>query len=100
MKTGFTQRLGADKDSLFSSLSAPNLWVNLCIILVASGLGRPNLPAAEYPEPGQRDFVIRDFHFQSGETLAELRIHYRTLGAPRRDEKGVVSNAILILHGT
>ena len=56
--------------------------------------------AAEYPEPSQRDFVIRDFHFQSGENFPELRMHYRVLGTPGRDQQGLVTNAILILHGT
>ncbi len=46
------------------------------------------------------DFVIRGFRFASGETLPELRIHYRTLGRPRHDASGVVRNAVLILHGT
>jgi homoserine O-acetyltransferase len=36
----------------------------------------------------------------SGETLPELRIHYTTLGRPRRDATGVVRNAVLMLHGT
>jgi homoserine O-acetyltransferase len=44
--------------------------------------------------------VLRDFPFRSGERLAELRIHYRTFGTPRRDAAGVVRNAVLILHGT
>jgi homoserine O-acetyltransferase len=48
----------------------------------------------------ERDYVIHDFRFKSGETLPELRIHYRTLGAPERDAHGRVSNAVLILHGT
>ncbi len=56
--------------------------------------------AADYPAPDAGDYVIRDFHFRSGEVLPEVRMHYRTLGAPRRDEKGVVRNAVLILHGT
>ena len=46
------------------------------------------------------DFVARDFRFASGESLAELRIHYTTLGRPRRDPDGVVRNAVLMLHGT
>src|SRR3954454_2866710 len=58
------------------------------------------LHAAEYPEPTSADHVIRDFRFASGETLPELRVHYRTLGSPRRGEEGKVSNAVLILHGT
>jgi len=45
-------------------------------------------------------FVISNFRFASGETLPELRLHYRTLGRPRRDAAGVVRNAVLILHGT
>lgn len=45
-------------------------------------------------------FFLKDFRFTSGETLSELRIHYRTLGHPRRDAAGVVRNAVLILHGT
>jgi homoserine O-acetyltransferase/O-succinyltransferase len=55
---------------------------------------------AEYPVPQAGDFVLRDFHFASGETLPELRMHYRTLGTPQRDAKGVVHNAVLIMHGT
>ena len=58
------------------------------------------LPAAEFPEPTSADHVIRDFRFASGETLPELRIHYRTIGTPRRRDDGRVDNAVLILHGT
>ena len=46
------------------------------------------------------DFVMRDFHFADGSVLPELRIHYVTLGSPRRDASGIVRNAVLILHGT
>jgi homoserine O-acetyltransferase/O-succinyltransferase len=56
--------------------------------------------AADYPAPTEHDFVLRDFHFSSGETLPELRIHYRTLGTPRKDAKGVVRNAVIVTHGT
>jgi homoserine O-acetyltransferase len=58
------------------------------------------LSAADYPVPKEDDFVLKDFRFQNGDTLKELSIHYRTLGEPRRDDKGVVLNAVLILHGT
>jgi homoserine O-acetyltransferase/O-succinyltransferase len=56
--------------------------------------------AADYPTPTEGDFTIRDFKFQSGETLPELRIHYRTLGKPEKDAQGKTTNAILIMHGT
>ena len=44
--------------------------------------------------------VLKDFKFRDGETLAELRVHYRTLGTARRDTDGHVMNAVMILHGT
>lgn len=55
---------------------------------------------AAYPTPSEGDFMMRDFHFRSGESLPELRIHYRALGKPRTDAHGVVRNAVLIMHGT
>jgi len=58
------------------------------------------LHAANYPSPTEGDFVARDFRFGSGATLPELRVHYRTLGKPVKDDKGVVRNAVLIMHGT
>lgn len=48
----------------------------------------------------ENDYVIKDFRFASGEDLPELRIHYRTLGAPHRSAQGIVENAVLALHGT
>ena len=56
--------------------------------------------AADYPPPVEADYVLKDFRFASGESLPELRIHYRTFGHPRTDAQGVVRNAVLILHGT
>ena len=56
--------------------------------------------AADYPTPTEGDYTIRDFKFQSGETLPELRIHYRTLGKPQTDAQGKTTNTVLIMHGT
>src|SRR6266487_968409 len=56
--------------------------------------------AADYPAPTESDFTIRDFKFASGETLPELRLHYRTLGKPEKDAQGKTTNAVLIMHGT
>lgn len=50
--------------------------------------------------PAQGDFIIRNFKFDSGEVLPELKLHYRTLGTPRRDASGTVRNAVLVMHGT
>src|SRR6201981_995938 len=56
--------------------------------------------AADYPIPTEGDYTIRDFKFTSGETLPELRLHYRTLGKPEKDAQGKTVNAVLIMHGT
>jgi homoserine O-acetyltransferase len=55
---------------------------------------------ASYPPPVEADFVARDVRFESGERASEIRMHYRTVGQPRKGADGVVRNAVLILHGT
>jgi homoserine O-acetyltransferase len=72
-------------------------------LLIASGLALVlggQAAAAAYPTPTEGDYVIKNFKFTSGETLPELRIHYRTVGKPVKDAHGVVRNAVLIGHGT
>lgn len=71
-------------------------WIPLSLIVVAalSGYG------ANYPQPAPGDWIIKNFKFESGEVLPELRLHYRTLGVPRRDSEGKVCNSVLVLHGT
>jgi homoserine O-acetyltransferase len=59
---------------------------------------QPSTPAIPTPQEG--DYIAHDFHFRTGETLPELRLHYRTFGKPARDQNGRVTNAVLIMHGT
>ena len=68
----------------------------IAFLLIAAASAR----AADFPQPTQGDYTIRDFHFRDGKTLPELGMHYRTLGEPKRDAKGIVRNAVLIMHGT
>jgi homoserine O-acetyltransferase/O-succinyltransferase len=56
--------------------------------------------AADYPAPSEGNFVIKNFRFQSGESMPALNIHYRTVGTPQRDARGKVTNAVLVTHGT
>lgn len=53
-----------------------------------------------WPNQREADFVLKDFRFSSGETLPELRIHYLTLGTPRRNAAGAIINGVVLLHGT
>lgn len=74
----------------------------LLLLLTITSIAQAQNPASapNYPPPVEGDFVIRDFKFDSGETLSELKLHYRTIGEPKRDASGLARNAVLILHGT
>jgi homoserine O-acetyltransferase len=68
------------------------------LLLVAAPVRAQQSPAGPAPQEG--DFILHDFHFKSGETLAEVRMHYYTLGKPAKDSNGRTTNAVLLLHGT
>ena len=63
-------------------------------------LGAVCVASTAAAQGAQGEFIAHDFRFGTGEMLAELRLHYTTLGAPRRDANGVVRNAVMVLHGT
>jgi homoserine O-acetyltransferase len=73
------------------------ILTTVAFLLVAVVAGAQ--PAA-YPPAVDGDFIARDFVFTSGERLPEVKMHYRTVGTPRKDADGVVRNGVLILHGT
>jgi len=75
-------------------------WLTMVMMFAASEAGAQAAAAASGPAPQEGDFVIHNFHFQSGETLADLNMHYTTLGTPAKDARGHTTNAVLILHGT
>ena len=79
--------------------------ISACAISAAFCIVAGSARAAPAPAPGltrplEGDFVLHDFHFASGETLPEVRMHYTFFGRPHKDPLGHVSNAVLILHGT
>ena len=49
--------------------------------------------AAEYPDPKQGDWVAHDFRYHTGEVMAELRLHYTTIGDPS-------GMPVVVLHGS
>ena len=56
-------------------------------------------PATSWPNFQEADFVIRNYRFASGESLPELRLHYRTHGVVRRNAAGKIINGVLLLQG-
>ncbi len=66
------------------------------LYLLLSLIGAALLPAAlaqAQPVTGEGTWVVRDYKFQSGELLPELKIHYHTVGAASGEP-------VLVLHGT
>ena len=55
--------------------------------------------AAKWPAK-DGEVILKDFRFGTGETLAELKMHYLTLGQPHRNQAGEIDNAVMVLHGT
>ena len=49
--------------------------------------------AADFAPPRQGDFIAHDFKFHGGEVMAELKLHYTTVGEP-------TGQPVLVLHGT
>jgi homoserine O-acetyltransferase len=49
--------------------------------------------AQSYPAPKEGSWIARDFRFHTGETMAELHLHYRTVGEPSGEP-------VIVLHGT
>jgi homoserine O-acetyltransferase len=75
------------------------LWLAAIVCAASHAAAQQNAPAtAEAPKEG--DYIAHNFKFSDGQTLPEVRLHYTTLGTPKRDASGRVTNAVMILHGT
>src|SRR6185503_5699954 len=95
------QRRGAPRTAASTAATCPRhhglvqesvtgmLQMVLALLLGAASPAQP-----ERPPVTEGDFVLRNFRFASGEVLPELRLHYRTLGQPRKDARGRVRNAV------
>jgi homoserine O-acetyltransferase len=71
------------------------------LLLVAVPAAFAQAPSTtHWPNQKEGDFVIKDFRFKSGEILPTLNIHYTTLGTPKRNAAGDITNAVILLHGT
>ncbi len=58
------------------------------------------LAAADFPTPTEGDYAVDEFQFTTGEGMSHLNLHYTTIGTPVKNASGVVTNAVLIMHGT
>ena len=76
------------------------LYSGALLAWLCLGAGAAGNAADLESRPLDGDYIIHDFHFASGETLPELRMHYTYFGKPKRDALGRITNAVLIMHGT
>src|SRR5215471_1022947 len=75
--------------------------IHISAIVVSSvGLAAAAENPPTYPAQKESDFTVKNFVFQNGETLPEVKLHYTTLGTAHRNAKNEIDNAVLLLHGT
>src|ERR1700733_6795301 len=72
----------------------------LCLVLIVLLGGTVSRAQTSHWPTQDGNYVIKNFHFGSGESIPELKLHYLTLGKPHRDAAGHTDNVILLLHGT
>src|SRR6185437_6525395 len=74
-----------------------NMWARavlaaaLSVVVIA--LGAVAAWAADYPAPKEGDWTAPNFKFHTGEVMAQLHLHYTTVGDP-------TGMPVLVLHGT
>jgi homoserine O-acetyltransferase len=69
-------------------------------LAVALSIARPAAAQSAWPNQREGNFVLKNYTFESGEALPELKLHYTVLGTPHRNAAGEIDNAVLLLHGT
>lgn len=69
-------------------MAVRRLLVSLVLVLAA-----PVATAADFPAPKSGVWIAKDFKFSTGETLAEVKLAYKTIGEP-------TGEPVLVLHGT
>jgi len=67
--------------------------LRITALLAVLTLATVSVQAADHPAPQEGEWIVEDFQFESGETLPELRLNYRTVGDPS-------GMPVLLLHGT
>ncbi|MDP1836238.1 MAG: alpha/beta fold hydrolase [Chlamydiales bacterium] len=72
----------------------------LCIQTVNAAMQIPTETTTKATLVQSANFVIPDYLFRNGERLSNVKIHYYTLGTPKRNAQGDVINAVLLLHWT
>ncbi len=68
-------------------------------LLTAPVLAQTTVSAPTAYPVVEGDAVLEGFRFRTGERM-DVKIHYRTLGTPVKNDRGIITNSVLLLHGT
>jgi homoserine O-acetyltransferase len=63
------------------------------ISISAPALAEPE--NTHWPNYKEGDFLITDYEFANGQTLPQLKLHYRTLGSAERNAAGEIVKGVL-----
>jgi hypothetical protein len=82
------------------------MFVRTLIVIVLLACASPalaqdeaNAPNINWPGHREGDYVVHDYKFVSGESLPEVKLHYRTIGTAKKNAAGEAVNAVLLLQG-
>ena len=78
------------------------MLVRAIIAALLIGISAPVFAEPEnihWPNYKESDFIITDYKFANGQTLSQLKLHYRTIGTAERNAAGEITNAVLLLQG-
>jgi homoserine O-acetyltransferase len=70
-----------------------------CATAICQTSAVPSAPTSKWPAV-DGTVILQNFQFGTGESMAQLKLHYLTLGTPHRNTAGHTDNAVLLLHGT
>ncbi len=78
------------------------MMVRALIVAILLSVAAPAFAAevsTNWPNYAEGDYIIKDYKFVSGETLPEVKLHYRTLGTQKKNAAGEIVNGVLLLQG-
>ena len=81
---------------LVRALTAMFLTAAALPVLAQEAANKPN---TNWPGYQEGDYVVNNYKFASGESLPEVKLHYRTIGTAKKNAAAEVVNAVLLLQG-
>ncbi|HUN44843.1 MAG TPA: alpha/beta fold hydrolase [Acetobacteraceae bacterium] len=81
------------------SIRALILTILLVVALPALAQEPAKQPNMHWPGYQEGDYLVSNYRFASGETMPQVKLHYRTIGIAKRNAQGHVTNAVLLLQG-